>query len=151
MELEGAKRSFNFLKGSGLKIDIFISARHKGIAKWIRTKQKETKHFNEHWHVNNSINKQLRGVNKEKGCEIINDWLKSVRKHLYWSVQTAIPGFEALIVAEWKSTVRHMTGKHEDHPDPLFTSCAHGELGERKWIPIGMVLAFDIKIDNQLF
>lgn len=41
--------------------------------------------------------------------------------------------------------------KHEDHPDPLFTSCAHSELEERKWIPIGMVLAFDIKIDGQLF
>ena len=151
MELEGAKRSFNFLKGSGLKMDIFISDRHKGIAKWIRTKQKETKHFNDIWHVNKSINKQLRKVSKEKGCEIINDWLKSVRKHLYWSAQTTIPGFEALIVAKWKSTVRDMAGKHEDHPDPLFTSCAHGELEERKWIPIGMVLAFDIKIDNQLF
>ena len=29
MELEGAKRSFNFLKGSGLKIDIFIKGRRK--------------------------------------------------------------------------------------------------------------------------
>ena len=76
MELEGAKRSFNFLKGSGLKMDIFISDRHKGIAKWIRSKQKETKHFNDIWHVNKSINKQLRKVSKEKGCEIINDWLK---------------------------------------------------------------------------
>ena len=85
MELEGAKRSFNFLKGSGLKMDIFISDRQKGIAKWIRTKQKETKHFNDIWHVNKSINKQLRKVSKEKWCEIINDWLKSVRKHLYWS------------------------------------------------------------------
>lgn len=76
MELEGAKRSFNFLKGSGLKMDIFISDRHKGIAKWIKTKQKETKHFNDIWHVNKSINKQLRKVSKEKRCEIINDWLK---------------------------------------------------------------------------
>ena len=44
--------------------------------KSIRTKQKETKHFNDIWHVNKSINKQLRKVSKEKGCEIINDWLK---------------------------------------------------------------------------
>ena len=78
MELEGAKRSFNFLKGSGLKMDIFISDRHKGIAKWIRTKQKETKHFNDIWHVNKSINKQLRKVSKEKGCEIINDWCVNI-------------------------------------------------------------------------
>lgn len=137
MELEGAKRSFKFLQDSGLKMDVFISDRHKGIAKWIRTKQKQTKHYNDIWHVNKSINKQLRKASKEKGCEIINDWLKGIRRHLYWSAQTTIPGFEALIVAKWKSTVRHMAGKHDNHPDPLFPSCEHDELEERKWIPIG--------------
>ena len=136
MELEGAKRSFKFLKESGLKMEVFISDRHKGIAKWIREKEKETKHY-DIWHVNKSINKQLRKAGEEKGCEIINDWLKGVRRHLYWSAQTTVPGFGDLIVAKWKSTVRHMAGKHEDHPDPLFTSCAHGEIEERKWIPIG--------------
>ena len=123
MELEGAKRSFKFLSESGLKMD-----RHKGIAKWIRTKQKRTKHYNDIWHVNKSINKQLRKVSKEKGCEIINDWLKGICGHLYWSAQTTIPGFEDLIVAKWKSTVRHMAGKHKDHPYALFPSCGHGEL-----------------------
>jgi hypothetical protein len=63
MELEGAKRSFEFLKSSGLKMDIFVSDRHKGIAKWIRTKQTET-HYNDIWHVNKSINKQLRKAGK---------------------------------------------------------------------------------------
>ena len=142
MELEGAKRSFNFLNESDLKMDIFISDRHKGIAKWIKTKQKGTKHYNDIWHVNKSINKQLRKLSKEKGCEIINDWLKGIHRHLYWSAQTTIPSFEDFIVAKWKSTVRHMTGKHEDHPDPLFTTCGHEELEERKWIPMGIVFAF---------
>ena len=86
-----------------------------------------------------SINKQLRKAGKEKGCEIINDWLKVDCRHLYWSAQTTIPGFEALIVAKWKSTARHMAGKHEDHPDPLFPSCAHDEVEERKWIQIGIL------------
>lgn len=134
MELEGAKRSFDYLKKSGLKMEIFISDRHKGIAKWIRTKEKETTHYNDIWHVNKSINKQLRKVAKEKGCEVINDWMKSVRNHLYWSVQSTVPGFEALITAKWKSTVRHMAGKHEDHPDPLFPSCDHDELEPRKCV-----------------
>ena len=39
--------------------------------------------------------------------------------------------------AKWRSTVRHMAGKHENHPDPLFPSCEHDEIEERKWIPIG--------------
>ncbi len=29
-----------------------------------------------------------------------------------------------------------MAGKHEDHPDPLFPSCVHDELEERKWIQV---------------
>ncbi|XP_028412577.1 uncharacterized protein LOC114535469 [Dendronephthya gigantea] len=55
MELKGAKTSFKFLQDSGLQMHIFISDQHKGIAKWIRTK-----HFNDIWHANKSINKQLR-------------------------------------------------------------------------------------------
>ena len=35
MELEGAKRCFSYLKKCGLAINIFISDRHRGIAKWI--------------------------------------------------------------------------------------------------------------------
>ena len=67
MELEGAKRSFKYLKESGLKMEVFISDRYKGIAKWIRTKEKETKHYNDIWHVNKSVNKQLRKAGKDKG------------------------------------------------------------------------------------
>lgn len=31
-----------------------------------------------------------------------------------------------------------MAGKHDNQPDPLYPSCEHGELEERKWIQIGM-------------
>ena len=111
MEHEGAKRSFKFLKGSGLKMDIIISDWHKRIAKWIKDEQKETRHYSDIWHVNKS--KQLTKAGKEKGCEVIIHWLKGVCKHLYWSAQTTLPGFEALVKAKWKSTVRHMAGKHK--------------------------------------
>lgn len=39
MELDGAKRCFQFIKDAGLKVTSFISDRHKGIAKWIRESQ----------------------------------------------------------------------------------------------------------------
>ena len=47
MELDGAKRCFQFVKDAGLKISSFVSDRHKGIAKWIRESQPETSHFND--------------------------------------------------------------------------------------------------------
>lgn len=40
MELEGCKRSFQFLKLLGLSISVFISDQHRSIAKWIRVLSK---------------------------------------------------------------------------------------------------------------
>jgi hypothetical protein len=45
MELEGATRAFNFISSAGVGMKIFISDCHKGIAKWMRTKQPIIKHF----------------------------------------------------------------------------------------------------------
>ena len=55
MELEGAKRCLNFLLASGIAIAVFVSDRHKSIAKWIRETQPQTKHFYDIWHVARSI------------------------------------------------------------------------------------------------
>jgi hypothetical protein len=136
MEIDAAKNCFMFLKKEGLTIDIFVSDRHKSIAKWIRSSE-QTKHFYDIWHVHKSINKKLRQASKESGCEIIGKWLKSVRNHLYWSVQSTNLGFSQLIEAKWKSTVRHMANKHVQHPDELFSQCAHAELEPREWIKMG--------------
>jgi hypothetical protein len=43
MELEGAKRSFDEIKGKEkLPIKTFVSDRHHGIGKWMRTMQRDT-------------------------------------------------------------------------------------------------------------
>ena len=106
MELDAAKRCFSHLKQAGLKVDVFVSDRHKGIGKWIWTEEQETQHFNDIWHVNKGINKVLRKTSKEKGCEIIGEWTKGIRNHLYWCVQSTQLGFGELIVAKWQSTVQ---------------------------------------------
>ena len=36
MELEGAKSCFEYLQRAGLAIKVFVSDRHRGIAKWIK-------------------------------------------------------------------------------------------------------------------
>ena len=71
MELDGAQRCFTFLKDTGLKIPIFVSDRHKGIGKWIRTSEKETQHFNDLWHVCKGFTKNVLKATKEKGCETL--------------------------------------------------------------------------------
>ena len=145
-ELEGVKRCFGFLQRLGVKIGVFISDRHRGIAKWIRENCPGTTHFFDIWHVARSVTKKLLAASKEKGCEIIQDWMKGIRRHLYWSATSTKPGFGSLILAKWNSFLRHVANKHTDHPDPLYKVCNHGNLPSRKWIKIGEDIIFIVFI-----
>ncbi len=93
MELDGAKRCFTFLQSSGVSIKKFISDRHAGIAKWVRETQVNTKHFYDIWHVARSITKKMLKAGKEKGCEVIMQWITGVRNHLYWCATSTKEGF----------------------------------------------------------
>ena len=130
--------SFSFLTQAGLAIATFISDRHRGIAKWIRTAQQNTKHFFDLWHVSRSLGKKLLKASLEKNCEIIKDWMKGINDHLYWSVTSTKQGFGDMIVAKWKSFMRHVSNKHKEHGNDLFKECAHGTLEPRKWVKLGM-------------
>lgn len=137
MELAGAKLCFKYLKDSGLQISSFISDRHRGIGKWIRESQTETQHFHDLWHIVKGMSKKVIKISKEKGNEKLQVWLKAIRSHLYWCVLSSKQGYGDIILAKWKSVVRHISNKHVDHPDPLYANCAHGPLEPRDWIKPG--------------
>ncbi|XP_028516206.1 uncharacterized protein LOC110243638 [Exaiptasia diaphana] len=138
-EIEGCERSFKFLKGLGLKIPVFISDRHRGIAKWIRISCPQTQHYYDIWHIARSVTKKLLKASKEKGCEGIACWIKAIKNHLYWCGTSTTPGFGALIEAKWTSFLRHVANKHKNHPNTLYKECHHSDLAPRKWIKIGTV------------
>jgi len=129
----------------GLGVSIFVSDRHRSIAKWIRECCPGTKHFYDIWHIARSITKVLLKASKEKGCEAISPWIKPIRNHLYWCATSTKSGFGALISAKWLSFLRHMANKHSNHPDPHYTECNHGDIEPRKWIKIGKLYYFDFK------
>ena len=116
---------------------MFISDRHRSIAKWIRESWKQTAHYYDIWHVARSVTKKLLAASKEKGCEILKEWMKGIRRHLYWSATSTKQGFGDLIVAKWKSFLRHVANKHSSHPDSLYEKCNHEELQARKWVKVG--------------
>lgn len=82
MELEGAKQAFTYLQSVGLSIAVFISDRHRGIAKWLRETQTRCSHYFKIWHVAHSITKQMIKLGKEKGCKKITDSVKGAQNHL---------------------------------------------------------------------
>lgn len=139
MELEGCKRSFQFLKELGLANSECISDRHRGIGKWIRESCPNTKHFFDIWHVARTVTKKLLKASKEKGCEVISSWIRGIRKHLYWCATSSNKGAGEMIAAKWLSFLRHVANKHKNHGN-LYKECNHGNLRKRKWIKVGNLL-----------
>ena len=75
------------------------------------------------------------------GCGIIKEWMKGVQNHVYRCTSSTKQGFENLIIAKWKSMMRHVANKLQDHPDPLFLECTHeGDIEPKKWIKSGIII-----------
>ena len=138
MELEGAKRSFDAIKGNEkLPIKTFVSDHHCGINKWMRTMEKDTTHYYDIWHQAKSTVKRVLKASKEKGCKILAEWAKSIRNHLYWCATSSKAGFSSLIEAKWLSFMRHVNNEHDGHPNTLCDKCHRGEITRtKKWIKV---------------
>lgn len=149
--MEGAKRCFAYLKTLGLSVGVFVSDRHRGIAKWIRENCATTKHYFDIWHKARCVTKKLLILSKEKGCGVIKDRMKGIRRHIYWCATSTTAGFESLITAKWNSFLHHVWNKHENHPDPLYPKCHHGDLEPRKWIKVGKEIFPCVRIKSNIF
>ena len=57
----------------------------------------------------------------------------------------------SLITAKWNSVLRHVCNKHENHPDPLYLKCHHGDLEPRKWIKVGKEILPTLGIKSNIF
>ena len=88
------------------------------------------------------ISKQLLKAAKKRDCEHLREWLKSIRKHIYWTAATSTTGPER--VAKWTSILNHVQG----HEDPLFPKCLHPlpvTRGKGEWLAAGMWFTFLFK------
>lgn len=84
------------------------------------------------------IRKVLSKISKEKGCEILSDWIKPCERHLHWSATSTFDGNGNVIWAKFKSFLSHVINKHTNLEDSLFNKRAHGNLQPRKWLQVGM-------------
>ena len=110
MEKEGLHRCLSFLKEHDLDVEVLVTDRHKQINKWLREKHSNVKHYHDIWHVAKGIAiaiakwspmhtwfvcmhagfcKKLEKLGKQKSCEIVCEWQKSIINHLYWCVSSS--------------------------------------------------------------
>ncbi|KAJ4947727.1 hypothetical protein JOQ06_009760 [Pogonophryne albipinna] len=103
MELEGLRRSVAAVEEEGLSIGTIITDRHRQIAKWIRTELPEVQHLYDIWHVAKGISRKLESLAKQKECDAIKPWIRSVVNHLYWSAVSTESGHGDLVAEKWMS------------------------------------------------
>ena len=78
------------------------------------------------------VAKKLEQLAKQKDCEVVHQWVKSISNHLYWSAASSDNG--DVMVAKWKSIGNHLQDIHEGHGE-LFPVCLHPQLEvNRKWL-----------------
>ena len=72
---------------------------------------------------------------KQKDCELIAQWQRSIVNHMYWCVASTPSGNGEMIKAKWLSLENHIHGVHTG-PGDIFPECAHSQLDahtRKKW------------------
>ena len=69
-----------------------------------------------------AFHRKMEALSKEKECELVREWTKSLVSHLYWSAVSTPSGDGELIKAKWLSLDNHIHDKHQGHRE-AFPSC----------------------------
>ena len=87
------------------------------------------------------LEKKLVSLAKEKQCEDLQPWVKSICNHLYWVAASTSSNNRELMMEKWLSVANHVQNIHS-HDGDLFPHCEHGELEGRerrkKWLKAGI-------------
>ena len=59
------------------------------------------------------VRKVLTKLSKDKGCEMLSEWIKPCENHVYWSTSTTFSGNGLIILAEFKTFPSHIINKHD--------------------------------------
>ena len=141
MEKETFRHCIDGLRDTGLKVSMVATDRHTGIAALCRTVYPEINHQFDVWHVCKNLMKKLTKAGKQRECEDLLPWVRSICNHLWWSCETC-KGDKVLLKEKWLSILHHTANLHTWGGSHLFSECSHPPLlvdrEERtKWLTPG--------------
>ena len=86
------------------------------------------------------LKKKLLALSKEKDCDELHKWIKSITNHLYWVAASTPTADGQLMTQKWESLLNHIQNVHEGH-GLLFPTCIHEDLSlharPKKWLRPG--------------
>ncbi|KAA8579040.1 hypothetical protein FQN60_010564 [Etheostoma spectabile] len=120
MEKEGLTRSLALLESRGVHLDCIVTDRHPQVQKFLR--ERNITQYYDVRHMAKGISKKLRAISKQKDCEKLRKWMKSIKNHVYWTAAGSASGPER--IAKWTAILNHVRDVHT-HEDPLYPECEH--------------------------
>ena len=111
LELKGIQNCLHELEKENYSIEILTTDRNRQLAKWLREERPEITHQFDPWHFAKNIKSKLGPLARRKECKIIQEWIKSIRNHLFWCPENCKEDAEQLKVM-WKSVLYHITDGH---------------------------------------
>ncbi|XP_067237056.1 uncharacterized protein [Chanodichthys erythropterus] len=138
MEKEGLARSLALLESRGVNLDCIVTDRHPQVQKFLR--ERNITHYYDVWHMAKGISKKLELISKQKDCEKLKKWIKSINNHIYWTA--AGSNSEPERIAKWTAILNHVRDVHT-HEDPLYPKCEHvirKTTDKNKWLQADSVV-----------
>ncbi|XP_078123330.1 uncharacterized protein LOC144528551 isoform X1 [Sander vitreus] len=132
MEKEGLTRSLALLESRGVDLDCIVTDRHPRVQEFLR--ERNITHYYDVRHMAKGISKKLEAISKQKDCEELKKWLKSIDDHIHWTAAGSTSGPER--IAKWTAILNHVRDVHT-HEDPLYPECEHvirKTTDKRKWL-----------------
>ena len=81
------------------------------------------------------LHKKLDAAAKQRDCERIGEWQKSIVNHLYWCIVSTPSCDFTVVKAKWLSLDNHVHNVHTGHGDG-YPECGHDRLytqRRKKW------------------
>ena len=94
--------------------------------------------------------KKVEALAKEKECQVLSPWIRSISNHMYWSAASSEPNQADIIEAKWKSLGNHIQDKHDGHGE-TFPKCSHDIVAvpTKKYLQPSMYTNTMINISNR--
>ena len=83
------------------------------------------------WHVRKNIKKKLVKLAKKKSCCCLNQWIKAIMNHFWWSCASC-EGDPENLREKWLSILYHITDCHPWKGFKTFKKCQHKKLTKKE-------------------
>ena len=133
MEKVGLQSCLDFVLNHGVSVTVLATDRSPSVIKKMKNDYSDIDHQYDIWHLAKSLKKNILAVSRKKSTSVLNEWVKSIINHLYYSAQNCNEDPDTLIEL-WLSELNHITGVHQWKPNARFKevlSCSHDDVDSR--------------------